>query len=336
MALKPNQKVLSSRNNPKWKNVDMSMIDDMEAAEELTKDFPASLELSGEHLHRVTAYLTANKIKNEEFYSVMKSLKALNNFHEVKHYDEVIYSRYYSSSENKFEGNEFEQAVASNAQVGEVYIFDYGAIVIWGLDEKTEKSILRELQPFEIERLSIDDIEIENFKFCHFSDRAPRLFHDIIYLRTGNQMVKMTISHVLSQSLKVSLYETLIENIITHTRNIPYELAASGNISIPRTIINKKLGEVFIMKMNVNLISNVLDTPEIFWLYPSLNPLYKAVREYLEISERVELLNQRFTVISDMLGMLRDHKNTMHAERLEIFIVILILFEVILEIWKHK
>lgn len=326
----------TSRPNPKWKNVDMSMIDNVDVDVELTKDFPVSLEISGEDLHRVTAYLTSNKIKNEAFYDIMKTSKALDNFHEVKHYDEVIYCRYYTSNEKELKGTDFEKAVASSAQVGEVYIFDYGAIVIWGLDEITEKSILRQLQPFEIERLSIDDIEIEKFRFCHFSDRAPRLFHDIIYLRTGNPMVKMTISHALSQSVKVSLYETLIENIITHTRNIPYELASSGSISIPRTLINKKLGEVFIMKMNVNLISNVLDTPEIFWLYPSLIPLYKAVREYLEISERVEVLNQRFTVISDMLGMLRDHKNTMHSERLEVFIIILILFEIIAEIYNHK
>lgn len=41
------------------------------------------------------------------------------------------------------------------------------------------------------------------------------------------------------------------------------------------------------MRINVNLVSNVLDTPEIFWSEPALEPLYRAIRGYLEISQRL-------------------------------------------------
>lgn len=45
-----------------------------------------------------------------------------------------------------------------------------------------------------------------------------------------------------------------------------------------RTAITKKIGQLFIMRINVNLVSNILDTPEIFWSEPSLQPLYSAIR----------------------------------------------------------
>jgi len=32
------------------------------------------------------------------------------------------------------------------------------------------------------------------------------------------------------------------------------------------------------MRMNVNLVSNVLDTPEMFWSEPAFKELYKAIR----------------------------------------------------------
>jgi uncharacterized Rmd1/YagE family protein len=67
------------------------------------------------------------------------------------------------------------------------------------------------------------------------------------------------------------------------------------------------------MRINVNLVSNILDTPEIFWSEPALEPLYSAIRGYLEISQRVELLNQRVQVISDLLDMLKDHLNSSHG-----------------------
>lgn len=69
------------------------------------------------------------------------------------------------------------------------------------------------------------------------------------------------------------------------------------------------------MRINVNLVSNILDTPEIFWSEPTLEPLYSAIRGYLEISQRVELLNQRVEVISDLLEMLKDHLNSSHGKK---------------------
>lgn len=81
-----------------------------------------------------------------------------------------------------------------------------------------------------------------------------------------------------------------------------------------RTAITKKIGQLFIMRINVNLVSNILDTPEIFWSEPALEPLYSAIRSYLEISQRVELLNQRVEVISDLLDMLKDHLNSSHGK----------------------
>ena len=46
------------------------------------------------------------------------------------------------------------------------------------------------------------------------------------------------------------------------------------------------------------MLSPVLDTPEFFWHAPdAFLTLYKRVNEYLELGERVELLNSRFTVL---------------------------------------
>jgi uncharacterized Rmd1/YagE family protein len=84
--------------------------------------------------------------------------------------------------------------------------------------------------------------------------------------------------------------------------------------------------------MHINLISNVLDTPDMFWAEPELEPLYQAIRAYMEISQRIEVLNQRCAVLSDMLDMLKDHLNAWHGEKLEWIIIILIFLEMIVGI----
>ena len=47
----------------------------------------------------------------------------------------------------------------------------------------------------------------------------------------------------------------------------------------------------------MNLLSTVLDTPEFFWSAPDImQTLYKRICEYMELDDRVEVLNNRFAV----------------------------------------
>ncbi|KAI9102496.1 hypothetical protein DFS34DRAFT_577083 [Phlyctochytrium arcticum] len=219
------------------------------------------------------------------------------------------------------------------APIGECLFFAYGVVVMWGLSEEEEQVILKELVPFEEEKLSPDDIEIEEFVFHYNAFYQPRIYNDIITLKNpANYMIKLTISHAIAQSVKLALFEGLIEETIESTKHVPQILAETGKIHMSRKSVNKKIGQLFIMRINVNLVSNVLDNPEIFWSEPALEPLYMAIRGYLEISQRVDLLNQRVSVISDLLDMLKEHQTSSHGEQLEWIVIILIAFEIIIGI----
>jgi uncharacterized Rmd1/YagE family protein len=65
----------------------------------------------------------------------------------------------------------------------------------------------------------------------------------------------------------------------------------------------KLTGKLFRLRRDVNLVSNVLDTPELFWSEASLKGLYDAVKEYMEIKERVKVLNEKIVVASDFVGI---------------------------------
>jgi uncharacterized Rmd1/YagE family protein len=72
------------------------------------------------------------------------------------------------------------------------------------------------------------------------------------------------------------------------------------------------------------LISNVLDTPEIFWTERELEGIYKAIRSYLEIQQRADLLNSRADILSDLLSMLTDHQDSNAAHHITWIIIWLI------------
>ena len=56
--------------------------------------------------------------------------------------------------------------------------------------------------------------------------------------------------------------------------------------------------------------------------------------DYLEMDDRVDLLNRRFSVLQEMLDMLRDQTNNAHGARLEWIVIWLIVVEVVIGLFE--
>ncbi len=77
-----------------------------------------------------------------------------------------------------------------------------------------------------------------------------------------------------------------------------------------------QIGELFILRINIHLQGSVLDAPELMWAEPQLEPVYQAVRSYLEMDQRVELMQERVSVVGDLLAVLKDQLSHTHGEPL--------------------
>ena len=93
----------------------------------------------------------------------------------------------------------------------EIFLFDYGVVVIWGMTAAHEQRFLKELAKFETEKLAPDDVETEFFNFYYTHEYQARIYNDFITLRDkNNYMTKLAISHALAQSVKASLPFSLL------------------------------------------------------------------------------------------------------------------------------
>lgn len=145
---------------------------------------------------------------------------------------------------------------------GEVFIFDYGVVVFWNFRRAEELLMLEDFMPFSIDPFRDnpdEDMQIEEIHFQYdTSQMKPRIFNDMITLKSSNHMIKLTLSHGLSQSAVVARYEDIMDKTIEDTKHLPKEMAETGRLGKTRTEITKINGELFTLRMNVNLVSNVL------------------------------------------------------------------------------
>ncbi|KAK4546535.1 hypothetical protein LTR36_001752 [Oleoguttula mirabilis] len=234
----------------------------------------------------------------------------------------------------------------TTVHIPEVFLFEYGVVVLWGLTLKEEQRFLKEIAKFEQEKLGKDDVQTEEFNFYYTREYQARIYNDFISLREKrNYMTKLAISHALAQSTKnanqellltspyddaqTSLYEDLLSATIDTTQSIPSTIARTGRINLTRREINMQIGELFILRINIHLQGSVLDAPELMWAEPQLEPVYQAVRSYLEMDQRVELMQERVSVVGDLLAVLKDQLSHSHGEYLEWIVIVLIAAEIL-------
>lgn len=301
-------------------------------------------KLGKSHRHllpRATAYCSASSYNMRGLIRWLNDSKKIHHTH-PKLFDECLYTPFIYTDWRGDKRFEHEDVIRLDDEGGEInvsdkrpdlFIFEYGVVVMWGFTEREEKAFLNDIEKFEKEKLAEDDVQVEEFNYYVTQSYQPRIYNDFIALRDGsNYMIKLSISHALAQSVKISLFEELLDNTIEDTQDIPQEIASSGKVSMSKEDIMKSIGELFILRININLHGSVLDSPEIMWSEPQLEPIYHAMRGYLEINQRVALLNQRLEVISDMLQMLKEQLGHSHEEYLEFIVIILVGVEVLISV----
>ncbi|KAI5192076.1 hypothetical protein NECID01_1785 [Nematocida sp. AWRm77] len=270
---------------------------------------PSDIEKTAE-LKDILVLCTAEKINIPKFFGFLKERNA---YKETNIYFRECIHIVVEDEENKH---------------GDVFVFKYGVTVFWGVESDARSSILSHQQLFEERSYHKEQMEREDFKFALVKEGAS-IINDVIYLDTESLYNKMIISNALAQSTKLDMFEGYVERTTERVKGLPDEIITKGFTTKKREDVVKMIGVLYRLKVNMNLVTNILDTPDILWYYPNYTPLYESFKLYLEIKSRAEILNQKCDVIYDILNLLSTHINTQNGERLEKIIIILICIETI-------
>ncbi|KAB8239428.1 hypothetical protein BDV23DRAFT_151972 [Aspergillus alliaceus] len=226
--------------------------------------------------------------------------------------------------------------------VAEMFVFSYGVVVFWNFTERQEKDLLADLAfasssvtgnpiPLATMPLQEEDFETEEFHFEYSTEISrPRVYNDMITLRSGDHMIKLAISHGIAQSTKLCFFEEVMARQMAEAKDVPRRLAMTGKLGMKREEVFRILGRLFKSRVEVNLSSNMLDVPNFFWeSEPTLYPLYIAVREYLEIKPRIQVLNERCRVFLDLAEILSDSIADSKTSRQTWIIIVLIIISIL-------
>ncbi len=220
--------------------------------------------------------------------------------------------------------------VSHATEKGDLYFFNFGCFVSWGLEKQFEDELLAQVNAFTTRPLQA--IETDHFYYQYGDetgiDAHEQLHVDVITLGSDDPLTKLSISYGLAQSIKLEAFEVAVQETIKKNSYLPEEIASQGVISLSRRDIFKRMGEIFLARSSISLNIEYLDAPEFFWRHPNVESFYIQTKQFLDIPNRAMALNQKLDVLQELLDILNTQVQHRHSSLLESIIIILIMVEI--------
>ncbi|XP_054249983.1 required for meiotic nuclear division protein 1 homolog, partial [Indicator indicator] len=227
---------------------------------------------------------------------------------------------------------------AKDNDPGMIFFFREGAVVFWNVEEKNMKSIMQVLEQHEIQPYEVALVHWENEEMNYrIGEGQSKLHKGEILLNSeldSDEVVlqKFAFSNALCLSVKLAIWESLLDNFVESIQSIPEILKSRRKVKLSHADVMQKIGELFALRHRINLSSDLLITPDFYWDREKLEELYDKTCQFLNINRRVKVMNEKLQHCMELTDLMRNHLNEKHALRLEWMIVVLITIEVLFEL----
>ena len=211
-------------------------------------------------------------------------------------------------------------------------LFDYGTAVLFGLNTVEAAKFLQDIQslieqPFEQPETEIADI-------LRVSDTMGKVENGAILLPDFNVPYFQIVAEVMSKSVVLAQYEEgaaavfdRIEPFAVSLQNLTYSRQRG-------TELLQQIGSTLLIHHKIVGRVEIIDKPELLWEYPDLDRLYLRLEDEYEIRERHLALERKLELVSRTAetALNLQHQNT--GLRLERYVVLLIVVEILLSLYK--
>lgn len=228
--------------------------------------------------------------------------------------------------------------VSNGTEKNHLMILANGTLVGWGL---TENQMMRSYVPtlmgavtciYDPESEEMDYVELDGF---NVSEEGSFMQGDVLVIQGQSEHQKMlelaAFAIGVSRSTRLSILEESLDKHIQLTRENSEVLSEGLSLQSKESDVLKITGRLFLLRGKLNLYSELIETPDLYWTEPTLEKIYESVSRRLDIQPRISIMNRKLDYVTEeqraLLSVLNEKKST----RLEWIIIILIMVEVCFE-----
>ena len=223
--------------------------------------------------------------------------------------------------------------------LNDIFLFREGSVVFWGVPYEQQKRILSSLSGLVVNPNDNQLVreEKEHMQYTLSSQgAASRLNGDVIEIGvdkdlTSRMIDQFAFSHAIALSVKLGIWEMMLDDYIESVEWVTENMKLGKGIKLTKDQVFRKTGEILCLKHSINLSSDLLDIPDLYWDRKEQEAIFSSLSNYLNIRKRVNVINEKLNNCCELMNLLAGHMNDRHHIRLEWMIIVLITVEVVFE-----
>jgi uncharacterized Rmd1/YagE family protein len=141
------------------------------------------------------------------------------------------------------------------------------------------------------------------------------------------------VAAVLAKSVALAQYENDVTAIFDRIEPYAVDLERGGRGRTDMQFLLRHIGQALLNEHKMVARVEVSDRPELLWEHPELEQLYLRLEDEFEIEERAAILDRKLELISRTVETTLDLVQKDRGIRVEWYIVILIVFEILLSLY---
>lgn len=213
-----------------------------------------------------------------------------------------------------------------------VVLFDFGSVVAIGLTEDEREKLIASIGG----RIGPEPHPplTEDFLLEVRQGAAVEVLFDRVILSEPTLPALKVMSLLLAQSAAMDYYDEDVQEIQQRTDAITRALQQDGRVPGRLNHLVRFIGSCIETKNGMIATLALFDKPDATWEDQQIDRLYGRLRVEFEIDDRFRALEAKLRMIQENLVLLTDLYHSRSAWRLEVTVVLLILFEVLLSLWN--
>lgn len=215
---------------------------------------------------------------------------------------------------------------------GVAVMFRYGAVVFFNVPGSSQATFLRQLegtvaQPYKTPETEQLTIRID-------AEGREGIEGSIVILADASIQKLQLVADVLSKSLVLAAYESTLAQMFDRIEPFAADLESHRSPSKAVRELLNHLGGALLTEHRMVGRAELGDKPELIWEHPQLERLFVRLAEEFEIRDRDDALNRKLELITRTSQIAIDLINHRRSLRLEWYVVILIVFEILLSLYE--
>jgi uncharacterized Rmd1/YagE family protein len=216
-------------------------------------------------------------------------------------------------------------------QGGYSVLFDYGAVVLFGLSDAAVADCLAELAPHV--RAPFDQPKTEAALIQITPTNTGKVQDGVILMAVLDLPRLQLVAEVMAKSVVLDHYEVGAAAVFDRIEPYAEGLQHQQQDRYQAKQLLRQIGQTLLIQHKIVGRVEIVDKPELLWEYPDLDAFYLRLEDEYEIRERHLALERKLDLVSRTAETVLELQRQETGLRLEFYVVMLIVVEVLISLY---